>query len=213
MEQIKECSGARLVLHIVEAESRVRAMLARICFEMGYHAEVYTGVEEIKNFPPKSGVILARDNADRGGVSHLIDILAEMSVHLPVIAFDACPHPQRIVEAIKAGALDYLELPLERERVARCLLRVATEIDEFSLARRRMLEARARVASLSQREREVLDWLAKGLTNKGIARELNISHRTVEVHRFNMMNKLDVRHAVEAVRLMYDADQPASMSA
>lgn len=205
--------GAKLALHIVEPDTRVRAMLARTCFEIGHHAEVYSSFAEIHNYPPRAGVVLARDNANDGSAAHLIDILAKAGVCLPVIAFDDQPGPQRIVDAIKAGALDYLELPMERERIARCLLRVSTEIDEFSSARRRMLEARARVASLSQREREVLDWLAKGLTNKGIARELKISPRTVEVHRFNMMNKLEVRHAVEAVRLIYDADQRVSQTA
>jgi FixJ family two-component response regulator len=68
-----------------------------------------------------------------------------------------------------------------------------------------MIEARDRISTLSTREREVLDWLAEGSSNKAIARELDISPRTVEIHRANMMNKLGARHAAEAVRLRLEA--------
>lgn len=68
-----------------------------------------------------------------------------------------------------------------------------------------MIEARDRIASLSEREREVLEWLSEGSSNKVMARELEISPRTVEIHRANMMNKLGARHAAEAVRLRLEA--------
>ncbi|MBL0922469.1 MAG: response regulator transcription factor, partial [Phycisphaerales bacterium] len=61
------------------------------------------------------------------------------------------------------------------------------------------------LAALTPREREVLDWLAEGSSNKAIARELDISPRTVEIHRANMMTKLGARHAAEAVRLKLEA--------
>ena len=61
------------------------------------------------------------------------------------------------------------------------------------------------VNSLAVRLPQVLDWLAEGSSNKAIARELDISPRTVEIHRANMMNKLGARHAAEAVRLRLEA--------
>jgi DNA-binding CsgD family transcriptional regulator len=69
-----------------------------------------------------------------------------------------------------------------------------------------MIEARGRIENLSAREREVLDWLAQGSSNKAIARELQISPRTVEIHRANMMAKLGASHAADAVRLRIEAD-------
>ncbi len=75
-----------------------------------------------------------------------------------------------------------------------------------SEARRRLVEARQRISALSRREREVLDWLSQGLSNKAIARALEISPRTVEIHRANMMDKLGATHAAEAVRLRLEAD-------
>ncbi|WP_232366704.1 response regulator transcription factor [Alteripontixanthobacter muriae] len=68
-----------------------------------------------------------------------------------------------------------------------------------------MIEARGRLSALSGHEREVLDWLSRGSSNKNIARELDISPRTVEIHRANMMSKLGANHAADAVRLRLEA--------
>jgi FixJ family two-component response regulator len=192
-------------LHFIDASSRHRAELARVGFDLGHHSEVYGDLSELAALRPRDGIIIARDNVDDGGVASLLDRLSGMGIWLPLIAVDTQPRPTRIVEAIKAGALDYLSLPLDPERFGRCLVRIAKEAEEFGQSRRRMIEARDRLSSLSVREREVLDWLAEGSSNKVIARELDISPRTVEIHRANMMNKLGARHAAEAVRLKLEA--------
>lgn len=74
-----------------------------------------------------------------------------------------------------------------------------------------MIEARNRLSALTEREHQVLHWLSEGNSNKSIARHLNISPRTVEIHRSNMMLKLGARHAIEAVRLALHANHPVSM--
>lgn len=192
-------------LHFVDPCSRQRAEFARVGFALGHHSEVYGDVVELAAYPPREGIIVARDSAEDGGVGVLLDRLGGLGIWLPLIAVDVQPRPGRIVEAIKAGALDYLALPLDPDRFARCLARVANEAEQFGAARRRMIEARDRISTLSAREREVLDWLAEGNSNKTIARELDISPRTVEIHRANMMTKLGARHAAEAVRLKLEA--------
>ena len=192
-------------LHFIDSSSRHRAELARVGFSLGHHSEVYGDMSELSVHPPREGIIIARDTAEEGGVATLLERLSRLGIWLPLIAVDVQPRPGRIVEAIKAGALDYLSLPLDPERFARCLTRIEKEAEVFGAQRRRMIEARDRIASLSQREREVLDWLAEGSSNKVIARELDISPRTVEIHRANMMSKLGARHSAEAVRLNLEA--------
>ncbi|PKP88108.1 MAG: helix-turn-helix transcriptional regulator, partial [Alphaproteobacteria bacterium HGW-Alphaproteobacteria-15] len=175
--------------------------------------EVYGDLSELAAHPPREGIIIARDTAEDGGVGMIFDRLGRLGIWLPLIAVDEQPRPNRIVEAIKAGALDYLALPFDPERFTRCLDRIEKEAEQFGVARRRMIEARDRISTLSTREREVLDWLAMGSSNKAIARELEISPRTVEIHRANMMTKLGARHAAEAVRLKLEAKLEPKLTA
>ena len=195
----------KATLHFIDSNSRHRAELARVGFSLGHHSEVYGDISELSIHPPREGIIVARDLPDQGGVSMILDRLSRLGIWLPLIAVETDPRPGRIVEAIKAGALDYVSLPLDPDRFERCLSRIEKEAEVFGAARRRMIEARDRISSLSTREREVLEWLAQGSSNKVIARELDISPRTVEIHRANMMHKLGARHAAEAVRLKLEA--------
>jgi FixJ family two-component response regulator len=192
-------------LHFIDSCSRQRAELARVGFALGHHCEVYGDLSELSVHPPREGIIIAHDTAEEGGVGMILERLSRLGIWLPVIAVEVQPRPNRIVEAIKAGALDYLALPLDPDRFTRCLARIEKEAEQFGVARRRMIEARDSISALSAREREVLEWLSEGSSNKAIARELDISPRTVEIHRANMMNKLGARHAAEAVRLRLEA--------
>ena len=129
----------------------------------------------------------------------------ESSVWLPVIAMATEPATDRVVEAIRAGAFDYLGLPLTAGALDAAVSRAVGEAGEHAAAQRRLAEARKRIGTLTPREREVLDWLAEGQSNKAIAHALAISPRTVEIHRANMMAKLGARHPVDAVRIRLDA--------
>ena len=99
--------------------------------------------------------------------------------------------------------------------MAEALGRIGKDVDAHVQARRKMVEARNKIAMLSPREREVLDWLAEGCSNKMIGRELGISPRTVEIHRANLMSKLGTDHSAQAVRLRLEAkldeDTPFAM--
>ena len=190
-------------LHIVCGSSRARAEQARVGFELGHHCEVYADVDEFRATMPQSGIVLAADEGD--GVSRVLAALEQAGVWLPVIATAPKPEPSEIVAAIKAGALDYLLLPLSVDVLSETLAVIAEEHRAFVEARQMVVDARSRISSLTPREQEVLDWLAEGCTTKVIARELDISPRTVEVHRANMMDKLGVNHSAEAIRLQMEA--------
>jgi len=197
----------RTTLHIVCGDSRSRAEQARIVFALGQHAEVYAGLEELLDRPPQEGIVLAADDGEPDLVASIIRRLGEAGIWLPVVI--AAPEPAigRIVAAIKAGALDYLRLPLEMGMFARSLQSILAEATWHAARRRREVEAQHALSLLSRREHEVLELLSGGCSNKEIARRLAISPRTVEIHRGNMMTKLRAGHAADAVRLWIDAQR------
>lgn len=195
----------RLTIHVVDGDSRARAEGARVAFALGHHAEVYADPSELIQHSPREGIIIAREQPEAGGAPGLLADFARAGVWLPLVVVADRPEVESVVAAIKAGALDYLRLPIEEERLAEALRQVAREAEAHAEARRRMVEARERIGTLSPREREVLDWLAHGSSNKAIARALEISPRTVEIHRANMMDKLGAGHAADAIRLRLEA--------
>lgn len=124
---------------------------------------------------------------------------------LPVIATAADPAPSQVVSAIKKGALDFLRLPLKATRLTSMVKEVREEAFAYGESMRRMAQARVCLARLSPREREILELVVAGESNKSIAQQLEISPRTVEVHRSSMMGKLGAHRAAEVVRLRLEA--------
>lgn len=189
-------------VHIVDTDRRGRAQLARMVLDLGHRVEVYAGWEEFVRAPPDAGILLAYDVPDGNGA---FAALGRMKIWFPLILAAERPATERVVEGIKRGALDFLDLPCAPDRLARALSRVARDAEVQGPARRRTFAARIRIASLSRREREVLEWLSDGCSNKAIARALGISPRTVEIHRANMMAKLEAHHVAHAVRMWIEA--------
>lgn len=132
--------------------------------------------------------------------------------HLPVVAVGASGGDVGLgVRAMKAGAVDFLEAPWTSEALLFAVKTALAEIHAEADRARRNDEAHARIAALSEREREVLEGLLAGGTNKTIARTLGLSPRTVEIHRARVMEALGVHTLPEAVLMATAAGmRPAS---
>jgi len=203
----------RVTLHILDSDSARRAQLARLAFAAGHHAEIYAHAEELLSHAPAGGLVLAQDEPVGEGITNLVSAMMRAGQWLPVIAIAENPSITAVVRAIKVGALDYLTVPDQIAPLNEAVTRSAREADAQRLSRARAAEARQRISRLSMREREVLDRLADGCSNKAIARDLEISPRTVEIHRMKMMGKLGARHAAEAVRLRLEATDVGELAA
>jgi two-component system response regulator FixJ len=109
------------------------------------------------------------------------------------------------VQAMKAGALDFMEKPYEAEQLMAVLERAFATLEESSETTARLDAAKGKISKLSPRETDVLKGLIEGRSNKVIAYELDISPRTVEIYRANLMEKLEVRSLSEALRIAFAA--------
>ena len=105
------------------------------------------------------------------------------------------------VEAMKLGAKDFLEKPFEDDRLIGMIEAALRQAEPGVRSEAATLEIQSRIASLSPRERQVMDGLIAGLSNKLIAREYDISPRTIEVYRANVMTKMQAASLSELVRL------------
>ena len=105
------------------------------------------------------------------------------------------------VEAMKLGALDFLEKPFEDDRLIGMIDAALRQGESSARSEAVALDISARIASLSPRERQVMDGLIAGLSNKLIARDYDISPRTIEVYRANVMTKMQAGSLSELVRL------------
>ncbi len=196
--------GTALTIHFVDVDNERRANSARLFMALGHHAEIYADFCELLRHPPRRGIIVAHEAASAGGASDILAAMDRAGISLPLVLASESGNVGQVVDAMSAGAFDYLKLPIESEAIAKLLERT-DDAEEHSLVRRRMIEARTLIDMLSTREREVLLLLVEGGSNKLIARQLHISPRTVEIHRANMMQKLGVNHVAAVVRLYLEA--------
>ena len=131
--------------------------------------------------------------------------LANRGVEWPVIVMTGHGEVSVAVRAMKLGAIDFIEKPFEEGVLAGSLDRAFTMLKDRGEKAERKRVAQERIETLTAREREVLQGLMAGLPNKMIARRLDISLRTVEMHRGNMMDRLQVGSLAEALTLAVQA--------
>lgn len=134
--------------------------------------------------------------------------LMEIGRWPPVIAMGKDASTSEIVQAMRAGAVDFVAWPCRPIDLIASIVRGQALNEGLSVGHEHMLEARARMARLSKRQAQVLSAMAQGMSNKQIARNLQISDRTVEIHRACMLDKLGASSSAEAIRWLLEATLP-----
>jgi two-component system response regulator FixJ len=120
---------------------------------------------------------------------------------LPVVIMTGHGDVPLAVEAMKLGAVDFLEKPFEDDRLIGMIDIALKRAESGARSEAATLDIAARIEGLSPRERQVMEGLVAGLSNKMIAREYDISPRTIEVYRANVMTKMQASSLSELVRL------------
>jgi len=203
------------LVHIVDDDDSVRRSAAFMLKHAGYRVESHV-----------SGVAFLKEakSAERGCV--LLDVRMpemdglqvqqEMAAHgidMPVVILTGHGDIALAVKAMRDGAVNFIEKPYEKEELLRAIEEAYARLDRSHDRDMKAGEAKIRLASLTGRERDVLNGLVAGYPNKTIAYDLGISPRTVEIYRANMMEKLRVRSLSEALRIAFTAEEGEEIAA
>ena len=135
----------------------------------------------------------------------IMEALAESKIDWPVIVMTGHGEVPVAVRAMKMGAVDFIEKPFSEQALLGCFAQAFALLKNREAASRRRRDAHERAGSLTAREKEVLQSLLAGQSNKEIAQFLGISLRTVEMHRGNMMDRMQASSLTEALTLALEA--------
>lgn len=194
------------VVHIVDDEEAVRNSLAFLLSSAGFAVRVHESATAFLGIARQiSNGCLITDlrMPDMDGVE-LLRRLRGDDLMLPAIVITGHGDVQMAVEAMKNGAIDFIEKPFSDDVLIESITRAAGRAAERVQSDAALTQVRQRVASLSERERQVLKGVVAGQPNKTIAIELGISPRTVEVYRAGLMGKMQARSLPELVRMVMD---------
>jgi two-component system response regulator FixJ len=191
------------IVHIIDDDDAVRDSLAFLLTSSGIRAETHASATVfLDRFAEVSIGCIVTDirMPDISGID-LLRQVKERDPALPVIVITGHGDVPLAVEAMKLGAVDFLEKPFDDDALLAAIRNALDRERNRDEQGTRIAEFRSRLASLSTREREVLEGLVAGHPNKIIAYDLGISPRTVEVYRANVMTKMKASTLSDLVRM------------
>ena len=196
------------LVHLVDDDGAIRRSAGFMLKTSGYQVRSYeSGAELLKNPGELSqGCILLDIRMPGMDGLEVQQALKDKGVTLPVIIMTGHGDVTLAVRAMKAGAIDFIEKPFEKATLLGAIEQGVKRLRDVEKGHDLAKDATVRLGALTPRERDVLGGLAQGLPNKTIAYGLGISPRTVEIHRANLMTKLEVRSLSEALRIAFAAE-------
>jgi two-component system response regulator FixJ len=200
--------NAEQTVFIVDDDEGVRDGLSLLLATVDQSCELYECGQDFLDAydDSKRGCLLLDIRMPRMTGLDLQKKLIEQGSKLPIIFITGHGDIPMAVEAMRRGALDFIRKPFrEHDLLERINEALNIDEDAHRKARNRQ-EFAERLSTLSEREKEVFDRVADGHMNKVIAADLGISERTVEVHRGQVMKKLDVRTLAQLVRVKIDME-------
>ena len=191
------------VVHLIDDDDGVRQAVAFLLTTAGLAVRVHESatafIEVLPSLQP--GCIVSDVRMPGIDGLELQRRLKTLGVNFPMIIMTGHADVPLAVEAMKAGAIDFIEKPFDDELLLSAIRAALDLYDKTGYREIEIARIQTRLRSLSQREREVLEGLLAGHPNKTIAYDLNLSARTVEVHRANLMTKLGASSLSELVRM------------
>ncbi|MEM8634197.1 MAG: response regulator [Pseudomonadota bacterium] len=180
-------------------------MLRNAGFSVKTYSDGGSFLDDLESLAGQTCALLDVRMPGMDGISVLKEVRSR-GVSLPIIVLTGHGDVSTAVSAMKAGATDFLEKPYKKETLLNSIEMgfQLLETSQTQLSQRQAAEAR--ISELTSRELDVLERLTDGLTNKAIAEDLGISARTVEIHRANLMSKLNAETLSAALKIAFAAD-------
>ena len=191
-------------MHVVDDDPAFRTAIERRLKKAGYEVAIYASAEHLLDRLPIDsvlGCILLDVQIPGLSGPELQGRLSELGSTLPVILLTGYPDIPTTVRGIKAGAEDFLTKPASSDELLRAIERAIARHSAKYHLKSNLDVARAYVATLTPREREVFELIVRGHTNKHAARSLGCTERTIKAHRKRVMEKMQVRSVAELVSL------------
>ena len=190
------------IVHVVDDDEAVRDSVAFLLRSAQIEVEIYeSGVAFLGKAAGATGCVVTDVRMPEMSGIDLMRRLKELGITLPVIVMTGHGDVPLAVEAMKAGAADFIEKPFNDETMLTAVRAALARGEAVGKRDAERAEIEQRLNSLSGREHEVLLGLVRGHPNKIIAHELGISPRTVEIYRANVMTKMDAPSLSDLVRM------------
>jgi two-component system, LuxR family, response regulator FixJ len=193
----------KAVVHVIDDDQAMRESLAFLLSTIGLEVQTYESAVAFLKVAREvdAGCVITDVRMPELSGVDLLRQLRELKLAIPVIVITGHGDVPLAVEAMKIGALDFLEKPFDDEVLLASVRSALSQLDQDQKRRAERGEIEARLASLSNRERDVLEGLVAGHANKQIAYDLGISPRTIEIYRANLMTKMQAASLSDLVRM------------
>jgi two-component system response regulator FixJ len=190
-------------VYVIDDDEAMRDSLDFLLGSAGFHTTLFESAHHFLDAVSSLDFGCVVSDVRMPGIDG-IELLKRMKTShsaFPVVIMTGHGDVPLAVEAMKLGAVDFLEKPFEDDRLIGMIDAALKQAKSSARSEAVTLDIGARIATLSPRERQVMDGLIAGLSNKLIAKEYDISPRTIEVYRANVMTKMQAASLSELVRL------------
>lgn len=191
------------IIYVIDDDDAMRDSLNFLLDSSGYSVTLFDDAQRFMEALPGLAFGCVVSDVRMPGIDG-IELLKRMKAQhspFPILIMTGHGDVPLAVEAMKLGAVDFLEKPFEDDRLVAMIETAIGQAEPAAKSEAIAQDVAARVASLSPRERQVMEGLVAGLSNKLIARDYDISPRTIEVYRANVMTKMQAGSLSELVRL------------
>jgi two-component system, LuxR family, response regulator FixJ len=190
-------------VYVIDDDEAMRDSLLFLLESVGFEVTLFESAQQFLDALPGLGFGCVVSDVRMPGIDgiELLKRMKDTHNSFPIVVMTGHGDVPLAVEAMKLGAVDFLEKPFEDDRLIGMVEMAIRQAEPSAKSEAIAQDIAARVASLSPRERQVMEGLIAGLSNKLIAREYDISPRTIEVYRANVMTKMQANSLSELVRL------------